>query len=94
MQVPLSSVLFFASIIVLGIEGLVDALAYPVAVEVPVPVLVPVGMRRFIDEEEEEEAGEDNDHTQPLDSEDEEDVEDLLELEEVGSAQADAVASH
>lgn len=94
MQVPLSSVLFFASIIVLGIEGLVDALAYPVAVEVPVPVLVPVNMGRFIDDdkdekEEEEAEGDDNDHTQPLDSEDEEDVEDLLE-----EVVADAVGSH
>lgn len=85
MQVPLSTVLFFASIIALGVEGFVDALAYPVAVEVPVPILVPVNMGGFMNDEEEEEEEEAEDGTQPLDSEDEEDVEDLL-LEEVNSS--------
>lgn len=89
-MISLSSVLFFASIICLGVEGLVDALAYPVAVAVPVPVAVGVpymvNVEQFMNGVDAHEDPQDEEEQEGNKTEDEEDDEDEL-LEDV-------VASH
>jgi len=87
-MISLSSVLFFASIICLGVEGLVDALAYPVAVAVPVPVAVGVpymvNVEQFMNDVEA--------HEHPQEDEEEEEEQEGYKTEE--DELEDVVASH
>lgn len=86
----ISSILFFASIICLGVEGLVDSLAYPVAVAVPVPVAVGVpymvNVEQFMNDVEA--------HEHPQEAESEEEEGNKTEDEDEEDELEDVVASH